>query len=165
MQRHIIFFLAAITLSIFACHTMSNMPQGTDDKMEVDLAAARKTIESKNEMLKHYWANGQADSIACLYTENACIMPNGSPVIFGRVKIQEHYINQIKRFPKINVETESVIAYGPLAVERGNWTVYLNPNQSTDKNNETMTLSGKFLTQWRRIDNEWLMETDIANNN
>jgi transcriptional regulator with XRE-family HTH domain len=99
------------------------------------------------------WFNsGQIDSIASLYLENACMMPDNSPMLNGREQVKEYYkhlYNSGFRFSI--VKSTSVVISDSIAVDRGIWS--LSPEINS---------SGYFLAQWHLIKGVWWIENEMT---
>ena len=61
------------------------------------------------------------------------------------------------------MRTASVVANGPIAVERGNWTFDFKPGKGAPPGMGAMTDQGKYLTHWHDVGGQWLMAEDIWN--
>jgi hypothetical protein len=57
------------------------------------------------------------------------------------------------------LNTESVSANGPIAVERGNYSITLTPPGAT----APITDTGKYLVHWHKVGDKWMMVEDIWN--
>jgi ketosteroid isomerase-like protein len=101
---------------------------------------------------------GHTDSVAVIYAERGRIMwPNG-PAAVGRDSIAAGLRAIGAMTPVLSMRTEDVEASGPLAVERGRYTMTWTPPGGSP-----VADSGKYLVRWRRTGAEWMIVDNIWN--
>ncbi|HLO58766.1 MAG TPA: helix-turn-helix domain-containing protein [Bacteroidales bacterium] len=114
---------------------------------------AKKTITETNANFVKWFNSGKIDSLAMLYSVNACMIPDNYHAIYGRENIKDYYAfiyNAGFRFT--TSKAESVIVSDPIVVERGIW-----------KGNLPGELAGTYITQWKYEKGKWLIENEMTN--
>jgi ketosteroid isomerase-like protein len=137
-------------------------PSGSDDeeqaRIDRETALARQAIEITAQRYMMHFNAGNADSVAAIYAERGRIMwPNG-PAAVGRDSIGARLraLGAVK--PVLSLRTEDVAASGPLAVERGRYTMTW-----TSPDGGQLADSGKYLMRWQRTEAEWMLVDNIWN--
>ena len=137
-----------------ACST-----QTIDDQSDT----VRQIIEDHNAQLARWYAAGHMDSVAALFAVDARQMgPNTDP-LEGRAAILEFW-EQVASLGTWTFElnTEEVTAYGPLAVERGTYTLHFVPGAEALPGMAASADTGNYIVQWRLEGSRWLIVNDIA---
>ncbi len=126
-------------------------------------AAVREIIEAYNADLVRWYAAGQMDSVASLFAADARQMgPNTDP-LDGRSAIREFW-EQVAGLGNwtFDINTQDVVAYGPLAVERGTYTLHFEPGAGALPGMAASADTGNYMAQWRWEAGRWLIVNDIA---
>lgn len=125
-----------------------------------DLAAARSALDSLNARIEGWYAAGNSDSIAALYTPDAVIfLPNAPPVV-GRHSITDHWRRTFSGFEwKVALETQSVVAAGTVAVQHGRYTIVMTREGAADP---LATDRGHYLLTWVQTPAGWRVRYDIS---
>jgi ketosteroid isomerase-like protein len=148
--------LGSITL-MAACQPAAETAEQAEARMAGEAAAARTAIEAANVRFAAHFNAGQGDSIATHYTEDGRVMAPNMPVASGRQAIAASM--GMMGGATLVLTAESVTANGPLAVERGTYSITLTPPGLT----APITDTGKFLVHWRKVGDRWLKVDDIWN--
>ena len=82
--------LASAVLFFVLCMTFNAAP------VDKESAAAEKIIREITRNAEKYYAEGRADLVAELYTEDACLMNSGNLPIVGRENIKHYFTNVFK---------------------------------------------------------------------
>ena len=135
---------------------------GSDDeqqrRIDHETALARQAIEITAQRYMMHFNAGDADSVAAIYAERGRIMwPNG-PAAVGRDSIAARLRAIGAATPVLSLRTEDVAASGPLAVERGRYTMTW-----TSPGGGQLADSGKYLMRWHRTEAEWMIVDNIWN--
>jgi ketosteroid isomerase-like protein len=137
-------------------------PAETEEQMQARLQAesdsARVAIEAANLAFTQHFNAGHMDSVGALYAPNAVVMAPGMPAVSGR----DNIVATMRTMPagmNLALETQQVTANGPMAVERGAWTMTVPGAEGAPP----MVTRGKYLVHWHRIDGQWLLVDDIWN--
>lgn len=134
-------------------------PQGLEDTS----TQIRTIIERHNADLARWYQAGEMDSVASLFAIDARQMgPNTEP-LEGRAAIRAFW-EQVAGLGNwtFTLDTREVTAYGPLAVERGTYTLHFEPGSEALPGMAASADTGNYLVQWRREDGRWLIVNDIA---
>jgi ketosteroid isomerase-like protein len=123
----------------------------------------RAIIETHNADLARWYSAGQMDSVALLFAVDARQMgPNTEP-LEGRDAILEFW-EQVSGLGTwtFDLDTREVTAYGPLAVERGTYTLRFQPGDEALPGMAASADTGNYVVQWRLEGGRWLIVNDIA---
>ena len=122
-----------------------------------DSAEVRRVIERHNSDAARWYASGDIDSIASLFAEDAWQMPPNSPALVGRDAIRGFWSQAVKWGKwEFSLQTQEVIVSGPLAVERGKYTLKFVAGPGAPPGMASFQDRGNYLVHWRRErDGEW----------
>jgi transcriptional regulator with XRE-family HTH domain len=109
----------------------------------------KKMINENNMNIVRWFNTGQADSIVNIYWDDACMLGDGC----GKAIIREQYKVQMNLLKFEQLHATSITVADSIAVEKGRWIVSLYSGG---------TLSGEYLTEWRRRDKKWKIVNDIS---
>lgn len=116
---------------------------------------ARIGIERSSLRFEQGIADGDADAIGALYTEDAIALPPGAPTLVGRDAIRDDFAALIASgIRDVQLETTEVVRFDDTAIERAN--IYVREGGQ-------VVLSGKSLVVWVLRDGEWLYARDMWN--
>lgn len=144
---------------LFLTLIMGCRPQMPEDRSP----AVRAIIERHNADLVRWYRAGQMDSVASLFAVDARQLgPNTDP-LEGRAAIRQFW-EQAAGLGTWTLElvTHEVTAYGPLAVERGTYTLRFEPGSEALPGMTTSSDTGSYMVQWRNEDGRWVIANDIA---
>jgi len=150
---------ALALLALAACVPQAETPEQAQARMDTESAAARTAIDSLAPEFASHVNQGHADVVAGFYAENAVLMPPNAPTASGRAAIQAAWAEFISMKPQLTITPQSVVANGPMAVERGVYSMSFTPPGAT----APMTDTGKYLVHWRLLDGKWVIVDDIWN--
>ena len=109
---------------------------------------------------------GEVDSMATALTEDTYTMPPNQSPIIGRAGWLSAYRPQLTQGKwSINSVTESVVAYGPIAVVRGSFVLSFTPPAGAPPSMRAMSDTGKFLWHWRKDNGQWKLAQAAWNSN
>lgn len=152
--------VSALGLVAFvACQPPPETPEAAQARMETEAAAARTALDSMAQAFAEHVNMGHADVVAGFYAEDAVLMPPNAPAAIGRAAIQEVWAGLIAMQPQLTVTPLSVSANGPLAVDRGSYSLTFTPPGAS----QPMTDTGKYLAHWHLVDGRWILVEDIWN--
>ena len=118
----------------------------------------RAEIEAQNAKFMAAAKQGEAHSIAALYTEQAWLLPPNAPMIQGKADIEAFWAARFKRMAAVTLTTVDVIGLSDdSAREVGASLVMLKDGSEP--------VAGKYMVVWRRSDSEWRLEADMMNGN
>jgi uncharacterized protein (TIGR02246 family) len=153
--------IPAIALVALAGCQATETAEQMEHRMQMESDSARAAITAKNEAFGAAFAAQQADALAAAYTADGVVMPPGMPAVTGRDNIQATFAGMFGGMPEgvtLTLRTTQVTANGPVAVERG---VYTMTGPGPD--GSPMESTGKYLVEWRKVDGEWFMAADVWN--
>jgi uncharacterized protein (TIGR02246 family) len=124
-------------------------------------SAAAQDMSGLEEAGKRFEAAMQSDdaeTIAQLYAEDARILPPGKEIIQGRDAIKAFWTEDLKGVTDVTLTVVDTKQLGDSVREIGQFTVKTagdNPQE----------LTGKFVTIWRKVGDNWQITDDIWNMN
>jgi ketosteroid isomerase-like protein len=154
--RGVVTLLGAVAM-FAGCQPAAETAEQAEARMASEAAAARTAIEASNVRFAAHFNAGQGDSVAAHYTEDGRVMAPNTPVASGRQAIAASM--GMMGGATLVLTAESVTANGPLAIERGTYSITLTPPGAT----APITDTGKFLVHWRKVGDMWLKVDDIWN--
>lgn len=158
MYRKGMSMFALGTIAILAgCQPAAETAEQAEQRMASESAAAKTAIEASNTQFTAHFNAGQGDSVAAHYAEDGRVMAPNMAVAAGRQAIAASM--GMMAGATLALTTESVTANGPLAVERGTYSITLTPPGAT----APITDTGKYLVHWHKVGDKWLMVDDIWN--
>lgn len=117
----------------------------------------RDSITANNGKFMEAFGRQNAAAIAALYTDDAKILPPGSPMASGTSAIKDFWDAVFGLgFRQVSLETGSVDGGGELAAEVGRFHL------SGQNGDEKMEASGKYVVVWKN-DGGWKLHVDIWN--
>jgi uncharacterized protein (TIGR02246 family) len=121
---------------------------------------AHDEVLARNRRFMEAFDAGDAAAVAALYTEDAVVIPPGSPMIIGRAGIEEFWGGLMKAGVQgVNLETLRLAGSTDLLHEIGRATITLRPPEG-----ETTTQLVKYVVVWERDQaGEWALAVDIWN--
>lgn len=113
-----------------------------------DPAAVRQAIEANNARAERWYAAGQADSLATLFAEDVWQLPPNSPPVTGRDSLRQYWAAAFKAGSwDFKVATQDVVTSGPVAVERGRYSVRFSAGPGAPM--PSFADSGNYVVYWR----------------
>lgn len=149
----------AMLLAVAACQPAAETPNQAQARMDAESAAAKTVIDSLAREFATHFNAGHADIVAGFYMENATAMPPNAPMSSGRSAIQSVMQSYIDMKAQLTLTPQAVMANGPLAVERGVYSITFTPPGAT----APMTDTGKYMVHWHMVDGKWMIADDIWN--
>ena len=146
-----IMILSVPFLTVFCFLLFSSLYSRAQDKIKMKESFNKNNSEA--DFIRQF-NTGQIDSITMTYLDNACFMPDQYPTVYGKDDIQIYWqqlYNRGIRFTQTK-STFTVIS-DSIAVDRGTWTVSVNPG---------LKVSGTYMTQWRYVNDQWMIENDMS---
>lgn len=109
----------------------------------------KNMINESNSNTVRWFNTGQVDSLISTYWDDACLLGDGC----GKVIIREFYKSQMDLIKFEQLQAVSITVADSIAVEKGRWIVSLYSGG---------TLSGEYLTEWRRRNKKWRIVNNIS---
>jgi uncharacterized protein (TIGR02246 family) len=117
----------------------------------------REIIEQLNAKICEWYASGNVDAIAEAFAEDCWQMPPHAEPLMGRIALREFW-KQAVRWGKwrFTLETQDVVVAGPVAVERGRYTLEFTAGPAAPSGLGSTEDRGNYLVMWRRDqDGRW----------
>lgn len=161
-MRNLMWLAAAALLGVTACQP-AETPEQIQARMEQDSEELRAAVASATQRWEAWTAAGQTDSFATLFTEQGRELPPNAPPVAGREAIAAFHAQQAAMGSStVDITSESVMAYGPLGIDRGTFTSTLQPGPDAPPGIPTAD-TGKYLVHWHKVDGNWLIADLIWN--
>lgn len=129
-----------------------------------DDTLTRKTIERQHDREIGFYASGDADSLATLFTADAWqMLPSSAPLV-GREAIRAFWRNALGAGQwQLSVTVEALEASGSIAIERGKYAMKFVPGAGAPAGMTGHEDRGNYLIHWRReSDGEWRVAIDAV---
>lgn len=153
MRRYV---LALIGLA--ACAPKAETPDQAETRLASESVAAKRIIDSLNTEFETHFNAGHGDIVAAQYTEDGELQVPGAPFTKGRPAIAAAVTGLGTMKAAIKTTATSVAANGPLAIERGEYTLsYLPPGAPA-----AVSESGIYLIHWHLVNGSWMRVSDVA---
>jgi len=150
---------AALLLVAAACKPPAETAEQMATRMAAEADSARTAIAAQDRRFEAAMAGGWADSLAALYTEDASMMAPNMAGVTGREGIRAAFAPMMQGGKAtLTLNTVSVVANGPMAVERGTYHFTFTPTRGPAQPD-----SGKYLVHWHKVNGTWLLADDIWN--
>jgi uncharacterized protein (TIGR02246 family) len=120
----------------------------------------RSAIEAANNEFTDAAAKGDSTRLSTLYTDDAQVLPAGSPPIQGTDAIRKFWQGALaSEIAKVNLKTLEVFSQGATATEVGQYKLYDKAGTEIDH--------GKYIVIWRHKGAKWqlfrdMFSTDVA---
>ena len=150
----------SVTCLFIACGSNTANESATNTAAETkstfDLAAARKSIDSINNVFSSLVKKGDSVGLAALYASDAKMMAANMPAATGQKEIQSALGGMISTMGAIDLALTTTNVWGadPLAIEEG--TVKISKDGKEIDN-------GKYIVIWKMEDGKWKLFRDIFN--
>lgn len=120
--------------------------------MEAEATAARAEIVAINAKMTPWMVSGLIDSTMAYYAADAVVMPPALPQVQGSAAIRQFFVdNPFPPGSAMEFKVASVVANGPVAVERGTYTFSMPAMEK----NPAVAMTGKYLSHWKLVDGKW----------
>lgn len=150
--------LAAAVVFLAGCAPKPEGPEQAQARIDLESSAARKAIDSLNAEFNGHFNAGHGDLVAAQYTEDGELQVPNAPLLKGRAAIAASVNELAKMKAAITTKATSVAANGPLAIERGEYTLSVSPPGAAAPLSET----GIYLIHWHQVNGTWLRVSDVA---
>lgn len=151
--------LLPFALLLVACQPKVETPEQANVRIGAESAAAKRAIDSLDVEFTKHFNLGHAEVVADFYTENAHLMPPNGRIAPGREGIMVTFKALFAMTPALKLMPTEVVANGPIAVERGIYTMTMTPPGAK----EAVADTGKYLVHWQLVEGKWLIVEDIWN--
>lgn len=145
-----------LALSLITACQRTEAPEQTRSRMAAETESARAEITVWMRNWERWLASGQVDSLAMLVTDDYQALAPNEPTLAGKAKWVERMRAIVTRGRWIEQLTSDALEVnGPLAVQRGRYTLRFEPGATAPPGTAALSESGKFLWHLRKTDGEW----------
>jgi uncharacterized protein (TIGR02246 family) len=116
---------------------------------------ARAGIAAVNQQFMDAVERKDAPGIAALYTEDARILPPGSPPVEGRAAIEQLFASMTQGIGRLQIDTVELMGHGDMAHEQEALTFFDATGAKVDE--------GKAIVIWKKVGEDWRLHRDIFN--
>jgi len=116
-------------------------------------------IQMLNDQFSDAFNRGDAATLATLYTEDAAVLPAGSPLVRGREAIQNFSKKGAEQLEGMRLTTVDVQPLGNDAAREIGTFVLKTKGQTPQQ------VDGKYVVIWQKEGANWKISTDIWNAN
>lgn len=114
-------------------------------------------IKDANNELMTAFAQGDTSALAAFYTPDAKIFPANNQILDGQAAIGKFWSITLQMgVKKVLFETTTAQKFGNLAIEEGNYSLFVQGDQMVDQ--------GKYIVTWKQEGGKWKVYRDIWNN-
>lgn len=138
-------------LLLVACRPDVSQREPADESRQ-----ARAELETVITNWERWVAEGKVDSMASVLAENSYTLAPNQPAIVGREAWLAAFRPMFAQGQwTYDITIESVVAYGPLAVQRGSYVLTFAPGPGAPSGVKAMSDTGKYLWRWQKVDGRW----------
>ena len=119
--------------------------------------AVRELLEELNAKICEWYASGNADAVAEVFAEDCWQMPPHAEPLVGRAALRDFW-RQAAQWGRwrFMLETQDVTVAGPIAVERGRYTLKFSAGPGAPPGFASIDDKGNYIVMWRREqDGQW----------
>jgi ketosteroid isomerase-like protein len=144
---------------VLGCQQAAETPEQRDARITTESAAAKTAIEARNAEFVTHFNQGHTDQVVALYADDGVVMAPNAPAVEGKAAMQAMMNGMFADKAQLALTTKSVVANGPLAIERGVFRLTLTPAGAP----AAVTDTGKYLVHWRNVGGQWFLVEDMFN--
>jgi ketosteroid isomerase-like protein len=143
------------TLSTLSLISMLYLLMSSCSQGPVDVTG--EIAKANNEIMAAF-ESGNANSLKAFYTADAKIFPENTGAVEGPDAISGFFGAVMNMgIKKVKFEAVNAQSYGNIAIEEGNYTLYVPGDFIADQ--------GKYIVTWKKEEGKWKVYRDIFNTN
>ncbi len=149
-----------IVLMLFAFSSFSQKVS----KQEFDLAKAKKELEAVNQKISEYFGKGDVFGLASVYSSDAYMMPDKSPIVKGNENIAKAWTEFFRSMKASGIEIGGIeITIKELTGDENMLTdvgefVFISKSG-------VKFLKGKYIEVWKNENGQWKVHREMTNSN
>lgn len=118
----------------------------------------KQQIKESNQALMNAVSEADTVLLTGMYTKDAKLFPANGLLVDGQQAISKFWVATFGMgIKKVEFETVSALKYGNIAIEEGNYKLYVDGDFMVDQ--------GKYLVNWKMENGKWKVYRDIWNAN
>jgi uncharacterized protein (TIGR02246 family) len=121
------------------------------------MAQDKATIQKLADDFAQAFNKGDFAAVAAMYTEDATVLPPGSPMIKGRSAIQSFWTQAGQSMGNAKLTTVDVKPMGP------DWAREIGTFSLMTKGQQSQEVTGKYVVVLQKVGSDWKLFTDIWN--
>jgi ketosteroid isomerase-like protein len=117
---------------------------------EEEIPLIRQVVETTNEEMSACFADADAGCLSGFFSQDGWQMRSNAPVQVGQQAIQRYWQQNLPGGTwEFLPETQTVEESGPMAIERGKYTLTFTADPASQSMRTSFTEKGYYLTHWR----------------
>jgi len=121
------------------------------------LAQSKAAIQKLEDQWGAAFNKGDAAAVAAMYTDDAYVLPAGAPMAHGRADLQKFWGQAMQQLADVKCTAVDVMPIGRTGA-REIGTCTFKTKGATPQDGAL-----KYAVVWRKVANQWLLNTDIWN--
>jgi ketosteroid isomerase-like protein len=119
--------------------------------------AVRRILETHNANLCRWYATGEIDAVAEVFSEDCWQMPPHAKPVVGRTALREFWRQAVQWGEwRFTLETQEVVVSGSIAVERGSYALAFRAGPAAPPGLLSNEDRGNYVVMWRlEQDGQW----------
>ena len=114
----------------------------------------KMTIDTNSKAMQEAIKNGDLQTFADYYAEDAMLKISGHPEITGRDAIMKSHKELTDQKMEMNIESQEMYSGDGYVTELGKYQILSPDGQMVD--------DGTYMTLWKKIDGKWLIYRDVV---
>ncbi|HEU0218070.1 MAG TPA: SgcJ/EcaC family oxidoreductase [Stellaceae bacterium] len=121
------------------------------------LAQSKTAIQKLEDQWGAAFNKGDAAAVAALYTEDAFVLPAGAPIVKGQADIKNFWAGAMQQLSDVKCTAVDVMPIGRTGAREVGTCSFKTKGASPQDG------ALKYVVVWRKVNGQWLLNTDIWN--
>jgi uncharacterized protein (TIGR02246 family) len=121
------------------------------------LAQSKVAIQKLEDQWGAAFNKGDAAAVAALYTEDAYVLPAGAPMVKGQADIKNFWSAAMQQLSDVKCAAVDVMPIGRTGAREVGTCSFKTKGASPQDG------ALKYVVVWRKVNGQWLLNTDIWN--